>query len=446
MRGTPILLLLMAGISLGACADFYSIGRSTNLPDNPTSNKGLAIHLDAQQRLMMVGKDGTYCAEASPDAMAAYAAALAASASAQGYGAGSVSNASQSNIASIGLRTQSITLMRDALYRLCEAGANGQLSKMSATQLMARSQDLTAVVVAVEQLTGAVAANQAILTGTSNASASASMIGDAQQLDIAQKNLASKEEATRQAQLDRDTAAGEVTTQEPKATAAQDAVNNASSDAGPTEVAELQATRDQEQATLARMRSDLANQEGRLKNAKESEAHAKEVVDTIAANNSAALSDTAASTTGAGQFSGVTPRVKLDEKATVQIAQSVQAMVTTVVNKDYTGADCMFLLTNITDIATLDDQHQRLLDNTLTQCADLLSKKIEAEKNKYLVGAIATDDSTARLETALDTDPTFEAKLQGFIDRNAPGAPVTNFLTHAGFAQMRQQAVAELLP
>ncbi|GAB2177966.1 hypothetical protein [Dongia sp. agr-C8] len=446
MRCFPLMTLIAAGLVLSSCADFYSIGRRTTLPDNPTSNKGLAIHLDAQQRLMMVGKDGTYCAEASPDAMAAYAAALAASVSAQGYGAGSASNASQSNIASIGLRTQSITLMRDALYRLCEAGANGQLSKMSATQLMARSQDLTAVVVAVEQLTGAVAANQAILTGTSNASASASMIGDAQQLDIATKNLERKQEATSQAQLDRDAAAAAVKAQEPKATAAQGAVDNAPADIEPTELAQLQATRDQEQATLTRMRSDLANQEGRLKNAKESQAHAQEVVDTIAAKNTAAMSDTAASTTGAGQFSGVTPRVKLDEKATEQVAKSVQAMVTTVVNKDYTGADCMFLLTNITEVATLDAQHQVLLDNTLKQCADLLSKKIQAESAQYMTGVMATDDSTARLETALDTVPGFDAKLEAFIARNAPGAPMTNFLTHAGFAQLRQQAIAELLP
>ncbi len=199
MRRIPLLTLLATGLILTACADFYSIGRTRVLPDDPTSNHGLAIHLDAQQRLMMVGKDGTYCAEASPDAMAAYAAALAASASATGYGSGSGSNASQSNIASIGLRTQSITLMRDALYRLCEATANGTVTPLSATQLLARSQDLTAVVVATEQLTGAVAANQAILTGTSNAGGSASMMSNDALAAQARKTVEAREQQLQQA-------------------------------------------------------------------------------------------------------------------------------------------------------------------------------------------------------------------------------------------------------
>src|SRR5262249_28678488 len=109
---------------------------------------------------------------------------------------------SQSDIASIGLRTQAITLMRDALYRLCEASANGDVSDISVTQLLGRSQDLTAVVVAVEQLTGATAANQVLLTGTTSANAAATAIGGADQLDAANKNLERKQAARAKAQDD----------------------------------------------------------------------------------------------------------------------------------------------------------------------------------------------------------------------------------------------------
>src|SRR6186713_3517140 len=129
MRGTSWLILLAAGFTLSACgADFNSIGRRTTL----TYDKQTAIHLDAQQRVVMVGRNGVYCAEPSPDAIAAYAQAAALGVSIPGQGAGSGAGASQSDVASIGLRTQSITLMRDALYRLCEASANDTVSSISA--------------------------------------------------------------------------------------------------------------------------------------------------------------------------------------------------------------------------------------------------------------------------------------------------------------------------
>jgi len=443
MRRRSLLLLIAAGFTLTACADFYSIGRRTTLPDAPTSNKGLAIHLDAQQRLMMVGRDGTYCAEASPDAMAAYAAALAASVSAQGYGSGSASNASQSNIASIGLRTQSITLMRDALYRLCEAGANGQLSKISATQLMARSQDLTAVVVAVEQLTGAVAANQAILTGTSNASASASMIGDAEQLDIANKNLEKKTEAKDKTQAALDAKKAEVAVQQPKAAAAETAVTDAPADISPTDLAKLQATRDAESATLARQQSEVTDLEGRLKNAEDAEAHAQEVADTVAAKSAASLTDASASTTGAGQFSAPVQRIELDKEATVQVAQSVQAMVTTVVNKDYTAADCMVLLTNVTTLGSLDDQHQKLLEGTLTQCTTLLNAKINSEIAKLTVSSFVNGDSSKKLADALAVNPTLKPRLEGWMQTNAPESTITQLIYGAENETLRQRVLQE---
>ena len=445
MRCTPILTVIAAGLMLGACADFYSISRKTSLPDNPTSNQGLAIHLDAQQRLMMVGKDGTYCAEASPDAMAAYAAALAASASAQGYGSGSASNASQSNIASIGLRTQSITLMRDALYRLCEAGANGQVSKISATQLMARSQDLTAVVVAVEQLTGSTAASQALLTGTSSANAAASAIGGADQLDAANKNLERKQEAVARAESDLQAKGLEVDTQNGVATTAKSAADNPPDDASEAQKQTLRSKSDAEDIKLATLTREQKNLQTRVSNAKEAESRAQDIVDKVASTGSATDSTTSAATSGAGQFATNQSRDNVNDTSSQYIAKSVEAMVTTVLNKDYTGADCMVLLTNITTVE-VDADHKDLLDNTLRQCAELLATKIEAEKNGYLVGQAVEDANTARLDAALDADPTFEAKLWKFIDDHAKGAPMTNFLTHDRFAQLRQQAVTELLP
>jgi hypothetical protein len=122
--------VVVISVSLTACADFHTIGRTNSVPSETTGTKGKVIHLDAQQRVVIHKPDGTYCAEASSDALAAYVAALALGVSVPGQGAGSGASASSSNVGSIGLRTQSITLMRDSLYRLCETTANGTISDL----------------------------------------------------------------------------------------------------------------------------------------------------------------------------------------------------------------------------------------------------------------------------------------------------------------------------
>jgi len=416
MRCTALLTLVATGLMLGACADFYSIGRKSTLPDNPTSNKGLAIHLDAQQRLMMVGKDGNYCAEASPDAMAAYAAALAASASAQGYGSGSASNASQSNIASIGLRTQSITLMRDALYRLCEAGANGQLSGMSQTQLMARSQDLTAVVVAVEQLTGATAASQALLTGTASANAAATEISGEGQIEAAEKNLTNKQEATVKLRGKLADKKAEVQQQQGIASEAKRKAEEAPDDPADAKkalveesaAADRELTADQQEQKLL---------EGQLKRAEEAEKRADEIVEKAASAGSSADSQTSASTSGAGSFATKQSRDNVTDQSSQYVAKSVEAMVTTVLNKDYTGADCMFLLTNITNLGQLSELQRNLLNTTLTQCTTLLNAKINAESAKLLkVATESRSDAKAdRLQAAIDKNPALLTEMNAYL-------------------------------
>ncbi|MBM3482652.1 MAG: hypothetical protein FJX66_05065 [Alphaproteobacteria bacterium] len=116
---------------MGACANFESIGRRSNLPDDG-SHESRAIHLDAKQRLVFAKGGGdrdddpaAVCAEPSPDALSAIAASAGIGASVPSQGAASAAAALQTSAASIGLRTQSITLMRDALYRVCEAYYSG---------------------------------------------------------------------------------------------------------------------------------------------------------------------------------------------------------------------------------------------------------------------------------------------------------------------------------
>lgn len=94
----------LAVLALTGCANLQTIGRTTTLPNgDATTSTGVAIHLDAQQRLVMFNGE-QYCAEPSPDALAAYASALGAGAAVSGQGAASVAQALQSAAGSIGLR------------------------------------------------------------------------------------------------------------------------------------------------------------------------------------------------------------------------------------------------------------------------------------------------------------------------------------------------------
>ena len=166
IRISAVFAATLATLSVVACANLQTIARQTPLPpqgDIPITHGGIAIHLDAQQRLVLASAKG-YCAEPSPDALSAYAASLRLRARQSDEDAELLTHALRSSVGSIGLRTQSITLMRDALYRMCEASNNGHLQKWEVASFLRRSQDLTAVVLAIEQLTGAVAASQIVLS------------------------------------------------------------------------------------------------------------------------------------------------------------------------------------------------------------------------------------------------------------------------------------------
>lgn len=99
------------------------------------------------------------CAEPSPDVMTSVAAQLAANGSAKsGTGkeaSAGIQAAIQQAVAFIGMRTPSIQLLRDAMYRVCEAYANGAIDNGQYELLMRRYQRYIVAMMAIEQLTQA---------------------------------------------------------------------------------------------------------------------------------------------------------------------------------------------------------------------------------------------------------------------------------------------------
>jgi hypothetical protein len=150
-----IISIFIITIIFSSCANMTSIYRELD------TSQGKGALIDIKQRAIISGKVDTIengevtktnyvvCAEPSPDAMSALSAAIASDKLGL---AGSL----QEGAAFVGLRTQSIQLLRDAMYRYCEMYMNGGISKSQYQLLLRRNQRYMVALLAIEQLTGAI--------------------------------------------------------------------------------------------------------------------------------------------------------------------------------------------------------------------------------------------------------------------------------------------------
>lgn len=184
------LLLAATCIAMSGCtnlANFNSIHRDVKLQE-----VGSQL-IDAKQRAIIVWPETTttttqgqgsttvkaqtlkVCAEASPDVFSIYAASGELSLSQASGGAGAISGASSESGASLLRRTTTLQALRDAYYRLCEAEANGSIDDVDLMIGQRHNQTSLVGLVAIEQLTGAIAAPTVAL-GSSAQAVSASAI------------------------------------------------------------------------------------------------------------------------------------------------------------------------------------------------------------------------------------------------------------------------------
>ena len=159
--------LSISPLLLSACAEFTHLTRTNIAPGAQLET----TYIDAKQRAITTqlservttkenGKKSveykySVCAEPSPDALSAIAASQGLSLSKEDIQL-AVNSAIGESAGSIGLRTQSIQLMRDSMYRLCEAKLSGALSELAFETLHRRFQSSMVAILAIEQLTGAV--------------------------------------------------------------------------------------------------------------------------------------------------------------------------------------------------------------------------------------------------------------------------------------------------
>jgi hypothetical protein len=128
------------------------------------------------------------CAEPSPDALSAYAAELAAEVDIPAEVAIGIAGAFQESSSFVGLRTQSIQLLRDNSYRLCEAYLNEAITEEQYQLLMRRQQRNIVALLAIEQLTGALR----VPPVTINTESSAESIRDLENMQKKKEDLENK--------------------------------------------------------------------------------------------------------------------------------------------------------------------------------------------------------------------------------------------------------------
>lgn len=443
--------LFLIGFATGlvACANLNSISRTTSFPpstaaDGSTTDQGLAVHLDAQQRVVLVNGFGDICSEPSPDALAAFAASLGLGASVPGSGAGSLAGGQQSSAASIGLRTQSITLMRDALFRMCEAYANDSIGPAQIASLLARSQDLTAVILAVEQMTGAVAANQVALTGTTSAGASASLLANQELLDSAREAESEKESRLKEAEAARDTARttrNQKETEEVNARRERDRLHASDSTASDRERSDAQTRWEHSQQDLARAQREVEAAENLVQTRQMLLEEARRVRETIENAKDSALTNAVAGTTGSAQFSTPVARRELSKEATEAIAVAVQTMVLGVLRKEYTQDSCMAVLTYIPrDFKDWNEEQRAYLREIREICRDVALRSVGQTITSTEFGA---DNSTDRIDAWIKSNEANRGRLAEWLQGKGFEFSVTTLLFGAENAVVRRLAITE---
>jgi hypothetical protein len=177
MQNSKLLVLAVLAMSVAGCNPPQLFHKTSKLGEFNV------LSVDANQRLVLEGNvngQRVICAEPSPDAISANAAAVAAKAKlvapTEGTLAGGSADAGfaagySQSVASIAMRTQTIQVLRDGYFRLCEAHMNGLLDKEDYQFISAFIDEFITTVAAIEAIGGSVQVAPVIVTANQQAKA-----------------------------------------------------------------------------------------------------------------------------------------------------------------------------------------------------------------------------------------------------------------------------------
>jgi hypothetical protein len=190
----------VAAALLAGCGSTYSLNTFEPMAGGPKT-----AFVDIKQRAIVSGtppgKDANtntsgrvvMCAEPSPDALSSLASEFALDAKYKDSLQASLGFSQQEAASFVGLRTQTIQLLRDGMYRLCESYLSGALTEADYSWLMRRYQRNMVALLTIEQLTRVAQAPTVAQAsqGMASASRTATAIqGDLEEIDKTRTRLA----------------------------------------------------------------------------------------------------------------------------------------------------------------------------------------------------------------------------------------------------------------
>lgn len=149
-----------AAVALG-CLALAGCTSTIFKPVSIDSQPSTSLSLDGKQRVVLVTDRGTgsnnkrvVCAEPSPDALVGIAASFSGAIDVASKGSAQAAASMAEAVQSIGRRTQTIQLLRDGLYRACEAYLNGAINEEEYKLIISRVDDFAVTLMAIDGLTG----------------------------------------------------------------------------------------------------------------------------------------------------------------------------------------------------------------------------------------------------------------------------------------------------
>lgn len=359
----PLAIVLITS----GCANLTTYNKEIDL-------RGKSVSMDVKQRVVFSQNRESFdhanppnkitnvvtCAEPSPDALTVLGAsgALSFSDSISGKAANAGAAFAESG-AFVGLRTQSIQLLRDAMYRLCESYAAGAVTADDYAGMQRRYQSTMMGLIAIEQLTGPVKAAQVALT--SSAASSAGAGGDDAAVKSAQARVDTKRAELVDAQGVDDTAKSDLD----KAQASLKTNQQAQADA--RKAKEPVSALEEAQVSL---KADLDSKKLAKADAERKVKLAEKTVREAEFDLAKAKSSVTSSAGGSGQISAYASAVSATTK---ELTEAVGDIVKEI-NKAYTKDACFALIT-------------RLANNPLTVEA-LTKSRNPKEKEKESVAEV----------------------------------------------------------
>lgn len=351
------LLLCLAG-----CGNFMSIHRENDI--SPSGDGGARLTLaDAKQRAVISSRKAAgqtvVCAEPSPDVMQALAASNSLAFTDEKRTA-QIANQLSDSAANIGLRTQSIQLLRDGMYRLCEGYAGGALTATEFSSLQRRYQNLMLGLLAIEQLTGAVSGPQTAITTGGMASVGA-LQAELKTLEAAWKTesdaLSDLEKAHQIAKQEMVKAKSSLQAIDEKIKAAEDDDSKK----------ELLKERETAEADVLTKNAETDRLARNISTQKALVDSAKHAIQSAQAKVSAATSSQA-------QFNQM--RAAHDPKVTAEVANGVQKIVTTVISTSFTQESCHgFLMIEF----NRDSKVSKVPEGLVDACIENMKARVNAE-------------------------------------------------------------------